>query len=745
VIARAQQTYYAEAQFADAFASLARAPETVRGELASVPGVDRVETRLVAQGTLRVASHEEPGFARLVSLPPSPVSMNQVHVRQGRLPIAGRAGEALVSEAFFQAHGLRLGDSIELLVHGRDERLRVVGVGLSPEYVFAMRPEDVMPNDRRFGVFWLERSELERMLGFAGAFNDVLFAFARGAREGPALAALDRVLKPYGGVGAFGRDAQVSHRYLTDNIAELESVAVAVPCLFLLVTVALLNMVVSRLIGAERREIAILKALGYRSGTLVIHYLKLVTVPVFLGASLGVLLGDQLGRAGTQLYGTFFRFPQLTFELAPRLVGLAVALAVLGALIGVLRSVLAVTRVAPAEAMRPAPPEQAPRMLASARVLRALPATLRMSVRNLLRAPMRSAASVAGVALATALIVVSAFFQDAMDHVVRHQFQAIHREDATLAFASPVSGGVRSELERLPGVLRAEPFRTAALRVRSGLTERRVPLLAVEPASGLFPMPGLTTREARLPERGLVLTDKLARVLRVHLGDRITLLPFTPGGAEQTAEVVGIFPEYLGMSVYASAAYARELLGEREALWSGAFLRTDPAHYAALCQRVQELPKLASFDSRVSQIAAFEATSKRYLLVCAGVLLVFAVVVVAAVIYNSSRVLLAERTRELATLRLLGFERRQVATMLVAELGCLSALAILPGLALGYLSAAGIAAAYDWELYRVPLVVEPSTFVSASGTVVLATLISALLVRRKLATLSFEDALKNRE
>ena len=152
--------YYATRSLADVFAPVKRAPEALAARIADLPGVARVQTRVVAEVNLDIPGESEAVTGRLVSLPPDPAAasgLNRLTLRSGLWPVAGRRGEVLVSEAFATARGLRPGDRLAAVINGRREELRVTGVALSPEYVYEIRPGAMFPDNRRFGVMWMER------------------------------------------------------------------------------------------------------------------------------------------------------------------------------------------------------------------------------------------------------------------------------------------------------------------------------------------------------------------------------------------------------------------------------------------------------------------------------------------------------------------------------------------------------------------------------------------------------------
>jgi putative ABC transport system permease protein len=309
---KTQEAYYERYRFADVFAHLKRAPNSLAERIAELPGVARVQTRVVVNVTLDVEGMAEPAVGRLVSVPDRQApGLNGLYLRSGRYVEPGRDGEVLVSEGFATAHCLRPGDRVLAVINGRRQQLRIVGVALSPEYVYQIREGDVLPDDRRYGVFWMGDTELASAFDMRGAFNDVALTLGPGASEPEVLRRLDRLTEAYGGLGAFGRADQPSHKFVSNEINKLRGMAMVVPAIFLSVAAFLLNVVLSRLIGTQREQIAALKAFGYTRWEVALHYLKLVLLIVTAGGRPG-RGGGGAARAGAgRVVHAFLPLPRL--------------------------------------------------------------------------------------------------------------------------------------------------------------------------------------------------------------------------------------------------------------------------------------------------------------------------------------------------------------------------------------------------------------------------------------------------
>jgi len=741
-----QAAYYAEYRFADVFVALERAPESVRTALAAIPGVAAVETRIVAEVTLDVPGLAESATGRLVSIPaPRAPILNDVHLRRGRWIEPGRPDEVIASEAFAAANRLEIGDRIGAVLNGRWQTLRIVGIGISPEYVYEIQGTNLFPDNKRFGVLWMGRDALGPAFDLDGAFDEASFVLARGAREADVIDRVDRILDRYGGLGAFGRKDQISHSFLSDEIRQNQVFGTVLPAIFLGVAAFLLHIVLARLVATQREQIAVLKAFGYSSLDVGLHYLGMALACVVVGSLVGAAFGLWWASAINRLYAEFYRFPVLRFAPSATVVAIGIGVSAAAAFAGALSAVRRVVALPPAEAMRPEPPAsfRAGR-LEETRVYRRLPASARMIARNLGRRPGRAALSVLGMALAVAVLIVGRSFVDAIDFLSTFQFRSVQREDVTVMFHDPRPARARHEIESLPGVLRSEPFRVVPARLRHGHAERRVALFGLEAGSELRRVLDADGRRVALPREGAVLTEKLAEILGVRAGDELRVEVLEQGRPVRTVRVAGVANELIGLNAYMDAAALHRLMREGESI-SGAFLAVDPAAEAALHRELKRLPAVAGATTRLAALRGFDETLAKSLGVFTTVLVVFAAVIAAAMVYNAARIALSERGRELASLRVLGFTRGEVSVLLLGEQALLTAAAIPLGFAIGYRLCAAVVGAYQWEFFRMPLVVSTRTYGFAVAVVLAAALLSALAVRRRIDRLDLVAVLKTRE
>lgn len=738
--------YYDRGGFADVFAQARRAPEGLAREIAALPGVAVAETRIVQGALLDLPGVPEPASAMLVSIPEGrEPRLNRLTLRSGRMPDAAAADEAVISEAFAKAHAFRGGDRFEVIMNGRKRSLRVVGVALSPEYVYAMGPGDIVPDDRRFGVLWMPRETLEAAYDLKGAFNNVTLKLWPGANEAETIRRLDDLLAPYGGAGAYGRKDHASNSYLDSELQQLNAMRRVLPPIFLLVSAFLINMTLSRLLALEREQIGLFKALGYGDWPIGWHYMKLALLISGVGVVIGLVAGVWLGRGMTRLYAEFFHFPFLVFVQDPKMYLLAVVTAAGAAMLGAARAVWSIAKLAPATAMAPAaPPSFAQSPLE--RLVRPLAGSqlTMMALRRLIRWPVRSGLTVLGLSLSAALLVGSLFAVDSVEEMIDLTFNRADRQNATVGFVEPRGPGAIADIRHLDAVLRAEPYRAAPVRLRNGVVSRRSVIVAKTPGGELSRALDAQARAVDIPPSGLVLGTKLAEVLGVRPGDMLEVEVLEGRRRLTRVRVSAVVESYFGLATLMHPDALTRLLGEGPRI-SGAYVRYDEARTGEFFEAVKESPAIGALQLQDRALQKFRETMARNINVMMATYLGLAMTVAFGVIYNSARVQLSESARELASLRVLGFTAGETSQVLLTEIGVLVVLSIPLGWLLGFGLAAAMVEAFDTEIFRIPLIVSEVTYARAALVVLGAAAVSALIVRDRIDRLDLVAVLKTRD
>ncbi len=741
-----REAYYDRYRFGDVFASVKRGPKELGKRIEEIDGVASVETRIEAGVTLDIDGLREPATGLLISVPDfGRPALHDLHLRQGRYIEPGRGYEVLVSEAFSDAHEMVPGDSVRAIINGRYQELTVVGVVLSPEYIIQLQGGTLLPDDKRFGVFWMSETSLSAALDMTEAFNSVVISTMRGTNSEQVIADLNRLLEPYGGVGAYDRGDQLSHRYVSDEIRQLRGMGVIAPSIFLSVASFLLNIVLTRLIATQRSEIAVLKAFGYTHGEVGWHYFLFVFLIVGTGSLIGVVSGAWMATGLTEAYTQFYRFPTLQFRFSWPIASMAFGISLVAGLAGTLISVRKAVKLPPAEAMRPESPKSFRQTLVERLGLGrfATPAT-RMMLRNLERKWATSLFSVLGIALSVSVLVLGNFMADALNYLMDEEFRNAQRQDMMVTFVEPSSASIMHDVRHLPGVMRAEPFRAVPTRIEAGHHSRRVGIMGVDPDAELFRVMNVDRRTMQIPDDGLLMSAKLAKILHIGPGDAVTVFILEGERPTRQLTVTGLIDDFSGLSAYMTLESLNRFLHEGRTV-SGAYLEADDRFEDQLFSELKQTPRIASVSVLTAMLRSFEETFAANMLLMKAWNVFFATIIAFGVVYNSVRVTLAERSRELATLRVIGFTRGEISGILLGELAILTLVAVPLGLFLGWAFAALACLGLDTEMYRIPLVIARSTYGFATVVTLLSALLSGLIVRRKLDHLDLVAVLKTRE
>ena len=738
--------FYLDYDFADVFASLKRAPEGLKHRIHEIPGVDKVETRVAADVKLDIKGFDEPVTAKLVSIPDDGKPLlNRLYLRKGRTIETGKDNEVVVSEAFAEAHHFSPGDTFGAVINGRWKTLVIVGIALSPEYVLQIRAGALSPDYKRYGILWMARTPLGTAYDMKGAFNDVALTLSADAQPDEVLVRLDNLLNRYGGLGSYSRKDQMSHRYLTEEFRQLQRSAEIFPIIFISVAAFLLNVVVSRLISTQREQIATLKAFGYSNLNVGLHYAKLIILIVVIGVLGGIGTGVWLGKGLGRIYMEFYRFPYLMYELRPSVVTAAVMISVVFALLGTIYSVWKAAILPPAEAMRPEPPANYRETVIERMGLqRMFSQPSRMVIRNIERRPVKSLLTITGIAFACAIMISGTFWNDAVDFLVDVQFRIAQKQDLTAVFVAPTSRKAVYEIKGMMGIEYAEVFRTVPVRLRFGHRSYRTAIQGIEPESHLYLLLDSHLKPIAIPRSGITLTDYLGKILGVRAGDMITVEVLEGSRPVRQVRVSALVNQFIGLSANMDLTALNRLLREGDAV-SGAYLTVDSRYLPEIYRTLVNTPRVAGTVVRKDELRNFYETQAEAFLFFTFIATLLAATIAFGVVYNSTRIALSERSRELASLRVLGFTRGEISYILLGELALLTLAAIPLGFLIGYGLCIYMVKALESDLFRVPLIIERGTYSLAAAVVLVSAVLSGLIVRRKLDHLDLVEVLKTKE
>lgn len=741
-----RRAYYERYRLADVFAPVVRAPNPLLERIADIPGVATVEGRVTGSALIDIEGETLPIRAMAVSLADrGQPKLNDIYLSGGRWLDPDRSDEVILLKGFATARGIGPGDKLAATMNGARRFFDVVGIAESPEFLYTTPPGETVIDDRRFAVIWMSRSSMSAAYDMDGAFNEALIGLERGADTEAVLAAVDLLLDPRGGLGAYPLRDLISNRYISQEIDGLRTNSRFVPPIFLAVAAFLLYIVISRMVQAEREEIGLLKAFGYTSTEVSLHYLRFILAIALFGAVVGSLGGIAAGRAMAGLFQQFYKFPFLVFQLDPQSFVIGVGTSVLAASAGAFGVLRQVFRLTPAVAMRPpAPADYSRTGKVGGWASRVLDQPTRMVLRRLQRQPWRMAAAVAGIAAGMALSVsnlsVMAGFQQMLDVT----FTTVDRSDAQVIFLTATSDKTVYELGRMPGVEQVEPFRAVSVVLKNGPRSHRGAITALVERPQLGRALDAAQRPIPMPGGGIVLSNPVANVLQAGPGDVLTVEVREGRRPVLTIPVAAVADSLLGSPTYMRIDALNRVLKEPGRA-SGAYIRLDANEADTIYTRIKDMPAVAGITLKSASRASIETLMNQSAGVMRFIMLAVAIVITFGIVYNSARIAMAERARDLASLRVIGFTRGEASFVLLGELAVVTLLALPLGAAAGYWLTAAIARGFSTEMFQIPVVYTPETNGTAGLAVLFASVVSGLLVKRDIDRLDLVESLKTRE
>lgn len=745
-LSETRDAYYARNHYAEIFAGMTRAPRSIVTRVRKIPGVQRAEGTILQYATLDFPKRNIPVRALINSVNEhGRTQLNQVTLQKGRMPRAGEASEVVVDDAFAKANQLAPGDSVDALIYGSKQRLDIVGIGLAPNYIYSIAPGDLIPDNSRFGIFWMGEQALEAVTDRTEAINSLSLTLERGGSQADVIRQIDILLAPYGGTGAYGREDHLSHAFLENELMQLDAMTKVIPPVFLLVSTFLVYIVLGRMIRTERTQIGLIKAFGYSNWAIGWHYLKFALAIAVLATVLGSLMGIWMGQGMTKLYAEIYRFPFLNYRISPGVFLTAAVLAIGSAALGALGGMQAAIKLNPAVAMSPPPPPVYKAGLLERLGQSAGFTTIgHMIIRHITRWPGRSAITVLGVALSMGLLFSTMQFIDASRTMLDSFFFRAQRQDLTVSFVEPRNEDVLYELSQIPGVLRVEGTRAIAVKLSNGNLVERSAIQSADSDSTLTIRIDSDGSEIDLPPAGLMLSSQLANQLEVSAGDMV-LVELLGGRRTKTMQPVSsIVDEFIGARAYA----AEETLAKiaRDAAPVGAaLLRIDSAQRDAILIELKEMPIVLGVTERDAALKKFEQMIDENIFTMIGLYIIFASGIAVGVVYNSARILFSERAHELATLRVLGYHRSEVSVVLLGELALLVVASVPVGCFIGYWMAQMMTSMFSSDLFRMPFAPTRSTYGYSILIVLASAMLTAFVVALRVLRLDMVRVLKARE
>lgn len=747
----AGREYFAEYRMGDLWGSMYRAPEGVVKRIEAVPGVKMVTGRVVQD--VRISMEAREAMVRLISLPDEKVNVvNDIQLKSGSYFSKDVGNQCIVSEDFFKAHKLAIGQTIEPIVSGDRVKLKIVGTAKSPEYTYEIREaSELIPDPERFGVVYVKKSYLQSVLDFKGSINDISVLLEQQSDIKKVRDQMEKVLTQYGLTGIVEKKDQLSYSMFNTDVSSLESIAAIFPMLFFIASAVIIYITMTRMIENQRMLMGVLKALGYSNLDIMLHYQTYPLLVGILGSIIGVLIGVFfVGEALLNLFNMIYNLP--TRETAVHL-SIVLPAAFLGLSFCVAAGYNACRKelhLVPAESMRPKPPASGKKLfLENLRLLwKNINFSWKIIFRNLFRYKKRSAMASIGIIFSTVLLLVAMGFQNSIDYLMQKQFYDIQRFDIKINLSGMMNADELNYIKSMDHIKSVEPILESGMEITSGWRKKDIGIVALGSESKLYGVFDKSGNPITPPGDGILLPVRLMDKLDLQTGDKVYLRSFYPGKNEdkdrKAAIVKGVASQFIGESAVFSTAYLNYLLGEG-VVANGAYIKLeDPKYEKEVMESLKDILTISTIQSKSEVIANTEKTLQSMMGIIVFMVL-GAGILAFAVIYNITNINIFERRREIATLSVLGFTSGELKSIVFNENFFLSIFGALAGILPGRFVTYFVITMQASDTMYIPAVLNPSSYFIAVFMIIVFTIMANLLLTRKILSINMVESLKSAE
>lgn len=738
---------YNELSFADVTFSLQGAPAEAVRQVEVVDGVDSVTGRLVVDTGMilpgAAGAPDKQMRVRLIGIPADAhPRVDDVLVLDGGYLDPNQPGSLLVESHFADLFGHGPGDTVSPIINGRPVDFKAAGVVATPEYlVISSGRDEVMPSPRTFAVMFADIDELRRLTGAGDTVNDLAVKFKPGADGNAVVVAIQRQLEPYGLRETTLKADQASFAALKLDLDGYRQIAYLMPGIILLVAAFSLYILLSRQVRTHQAQIGLMKALGYGDRAIVTRYLSQAVMVGVIGSIVGLLAGFPFTQLVTTAYAKELGIPLVETSIYLDLVLAGVLISLVVAVLAGIGPALASARMQPAEAMRQDPTAAAVtgRRSLLERIFR-MPFWLRLPLRSIGRVRRRALSTILGVIFAFVLVLMAWGMLESMNYMFSNNFNNVERWDATMTFGGPQAPGALDGIKNQPDVKEVEPLLQLPAAIEMNGASQELFLTGISPAQDLhhLELSDSVDPRAALADDGVVLSSHTVNALGLKIGDPVTLKTYA-GDFNLTLKAT--MDELLPAVAYVSLESASAMIGAPGS-FNGAWITVDDAAgQDQLAAGLYRLPGAASVQLK-SDIESDWQALLGFFYIFIGVILAFALAMAFALLFNTMTVNVLERRREFATMRSVGAGRSRIAMLVSVESTLLWAVALIPGLILGWLAARQLVAAFDSDLFTFRTVVTFRGFLITALGILLTMLLAALPAIRRVNRLNLAEATK---
>ncbi len=745
---KSQQNFYTNQNFADGFAQVRALPYSAVDRLSKIEGIAEIQGRMVKDVTVLFPGRTDNTYLRLISVDPKAAKpINDMLLNQG-IPLSKGKANIWVDTAFFDANDLRMNDKIEVVAGGSKHELQVVGVGQTPEYIYALRSSaDIFPTPENFGIAFVPLDTMKNLFPQENGFNDLVFNTLPDTDFEELKSVLEYELKTYGVIAIFPREDQMSHLLLTGELDGLQAMTKALPILFLSIAAMILYIVLKRLIEQQRGQIGILKAMGYTQTEVIVHYLSYALVIGLSGGIVGVILGFMLSKPFIEMYQMFFNMPGMEVSFDPKYLFIGILISFGFSILAGYQGSKRVLSLEPAEAMRPVAPVVGKKVLIEkiSFVWDMLTVQGMMAVRNISRNKARSVFILIGVMLCFAITTFTGSMNELFQKMLFDQYEYVETYDVKATLAKPIEEkGAGRELMAFSGVKNVEALAEIPITIKNKWHKQDTVLLGIPKDGSLYNIIDQNYNKIDPPENGLLLTQRLAELLDVGIGSTIKIeSPYLKEDAQDQLEVVGIIPQYVGMNAYIELGAAQNFLKQGD-LVTSLLLEMEQEHVKDFQETYLQSDLIAGIDEKSHRMEKLQEMMKSYgsmiyIYMLIGIIIGF------AIIYSSSIITVSERSRELASMMVLGLTPGEVLSVITFEQWSIGIMGIVAGIPMSHLMLSAISQAMSTDVFTMPVSITSSSYIMGGIVTCFSIWIAQRFAARKIAGLSLVEVLKSPE
>jgi len=745
-LSNSSDKYYEEYRLADIWVDLYKAPIGIQEKVKSIPNVETATVRIVNDASISIS--EENATLRFITLPDVKRDIvNDIVIKSGRYFSEGDTNQCLLDEDFFKANELNLGEYIYPIINGNKVKLKIVGCVKSPEFVYTLKDSsEIMADNKKFGIIYIKQSFGEAIFDFNGSINNISIQIAKGSDVKNVKDDVEKALKNYGVKSVIDREEQTSSKMISEEIKQLKSMGGTFPVIFFMVASVIIYIMMGRMVENQRTQIGVLKAIGFTNMQVLSYYMSYSAIIALVGSFLGSILGTYMGVGMTKLYNKYFNLPLADIKIYGEFVIPAFILTLIFCLFAGYSSCKSIFKIMPSESMRQKSPESGRKIIIEKIdiIWRNTSYLGKIIIRNLFRYKKRAILTSFGVIFSSAILLVALSMSDSMNFMIDQQYGNIQNYDIKVKFSKLINIDELNNIKNITHVKDLEPVLETGVEISNGWKNKNVGFTALVKDPKMYKVEDKNGNEISIPKNGILISEKLANTLGVKVNDSVNIKFYFPGKEKKEMVIKGIVVQYLGLSTYTSMDNLNSILGEGM-IASSAVLKLDNINFEnEVKDKLKDMPAVTSVESKTDSLNALLSTMGA-MKASVGVYIILAGILLIAVLYNIAAINIFERQRELATLKVLGFNNNEVKKLIFNENYIITVFGMIIGLPFGKWLGAYLMASSSTDAYTIPYVVEFKTYIIAIIITLIFTAITNLTLMKKIKSLDMIEVLKNKE